>query len=65
MWLSEFLGNKLFINMERSEILSFLTKLKKSIAEDPKQKLIGSYNIRQLIIVSLNGYLILLNKIIN
>ena len=38
--------------MERSEILSFLTKLKKPISEDPKQIWIGSYNIRQLNIVS-------------
>ena len=38
--------------MERSEILSFLTKLKKPVSEDPKRTWIGSYNIRQLIIVS-------------
>ncbi len=52
VWLSGFLGNKPFIDMERSDILSFLTKLKKPISEDPKQTWIGSYNIRQLIIVS-------------
>ena len=38
--------------MDREDILSFLTKLKKPISEDPKQTWIGSYNIRQLIIVS-------------
>ena len=52
VWLSEHLGNKLFKEMDREDILSFLTKLKKPISEDPKQTWIGSYNIRQLILVS-------------
>jgi hypothetical protein len=52
VWLSEFLGDKHFKDMEREDILSFLTKLKKPISDDSKQTWIGSYNIRQLIIVS-------------
>jgi hypothetical protein len=52
VWLSEFLSDKHFKYMDREDILSFLTKLKKPISEDPKQTWIGSYNIRQLIIVS-------------
>jgi integrase len=52
VWLSEFLQDKYFKDMEREDILSFLLKLKKPISEDPKQTWIGSYNIRQLIIVS-------------
>lgn len=52
VWLSEFLSDKHFKYMDREDILSFLTKLKKPISDDPKQTWIGSYNIRQLIIVS-------------
>lgn len=35
--LSEFLGDKPFKDVEREDILSFLTKQKKSISNDPKQ----------------------------
>ena len=52
VWLSEFLEDKPFKDIQREDILSFLTKLKKPISDDPKQTWIGSYNIRQLIIVS-------------
>jgi len=52
VWLSEFLADKHFKDMEREDILSFLTKLKKPVLDDPKQTWIGLYNIRQMIIVS-------------
>ena len=50
--------------MDREDVLSFLTKLKKTISEDPAQTRIGSYNIRKLTIIScLNGSRIQMNLI--
>ena len=53
VWLSNhFQDKKLFKDMTKSDILSYLYKLRKPISEDARQSWIGSYNIRQLIIVS-------------
>ena len=38
--------------MVKNDIISYLHKLRKPITEDPTQSWIGTYNIRQLIIVS-------------
>ena len=53
VWLANhFHDEKKFIDMTKHDIVSYLHRLRKPISEDPKQNWIGSYNIRQLIIVS-------------
>lgn len=53
IWLSNhFHSSKSYTKMNKDEILSYLHSLRKPVSEDPKQKWIGSYNIRQLIFYS-------------
>jgi hypothetical protein len=44
--LSEFIDNKLFNEMTRDDIISFLDSIKKDDSEDIMHKWIGSYNLR-------------------
>ena len=51
VWLSNFFNDKLsFRKMKKQDILSYLNSLRKSILEDEKQKWIGTYNVRQIIL---------------
>lgn len=49
IWLSNFV-NKPFVQIEKQDILDYLTSLKKSPSVDPAHKWIGSYNGRQMIL---------------
>ena len=66
VWLSNhFQDQKSFKDMPKEDILEFLNKLRKSSAEDPTHKWIGSYNGRQMILTnSLDGYIIRMNQIL-
>ena len=51
VWLSNhFQDQKSFEDMTKYDILDFLNKLRKSLAEDPTHKWIGSYNGRQIVL---------------
>jgi integrase/recombinase XerD len=43
--LARFLGDKPFSNMNRENVLAYLNSFRKSDAEDPMHKWIGTYNI--------------------
>lgn len=49
--LSYFHKNKLFTNITRDEIISFLNDYRKTDASDPLHKWIGTYNIARLILM--------------
>lgn len=51
VWLSNFVGTKLFKEMEKRDIISYLNSLRKSTVEDPSNKWIGTYNGRQIILL--------------
>jgi hypothetical protein len=48
--LSECLSNKLFSDMTRDDIISFLDSLRKDESEDVMHKWIGSYNLRLMLL---------------
>ncbi len=50
IWLSTFLGGKLFHHATKQDILSYLDSLRRPLSEDPSRKWIGSYNSRQMIL---------------
>jgi hypothetical protein len=50
IWLSAFLGGKLFPHATKQDILSYLDSLRKPQWEDSSRKWIGSYNSRQMIL---------------
>jgi site-specific recombinase XerD len=50
-WLSNFYKNKISLKqMTKQDILDYLNNLRRTIAEDPTQRWIGSYNGRQIIL---------------
>lgn len=50
IWLSAFLGGKLFRHATKQDILSYLDSLRRPLSEDTNRKWIGSYNFRQMIL---------------
>jgi hypothetical protein len=50
IWLSTFLQHLPFCEMTKQQILSYLDSLRRPLAEDPRQRWIGSYNSRQMIL---------------
>jgi integrase len=50
IWLSAFLGGKLFRDATKQDILLYLDSLRRPISEDTNRKWIGSYNSRQMIL---------------
>lgn len=49
-WLATFLKHKSFKQMTKQDVLAFLNSLRKSEAEDPTHKWIGTYNNRQMVL---------------
>ena len=49
--LSQFHKDKLFVDMRREEIISFLNSYRKTDALDPLHKWVGTYNIARLILM--------------
>jgi hypothetical protein len=49
--LSQFHKDKLFMNITREEIVSFLNSYRKTDTSDPLHKWIGTYNIARLILM--------------
>jgi hypothetical protein len=51
VWLSNYFNDRVsFKGLTKLNILEYLNSLRKSYEEDPRQKWIGSYNIRQMIL---------------
>jgi len=48
---SQFHKNKLFMNITRDEIISFLNSYRETDTSDPLHKWIGTYNIVRLILM--------------
>jgi integrase len=51
VWLSRFHQNKSFMDMTKTDIISYLNSSRKAISDDPSQKWIGTYNGRQMILL--------------
>ena len=51
IWLSQFHDNKPFKTMDKNDILSYLNQSRKCIQDNLSHKWIGSYNIKQMILL--------------
>jgi integrase len=50
VWLSRFHSIKNFKEMNKQDIVNYLNSLRKPISQDPMQRWIGTYNVRQMIL---------------
>jgi hypothetical protein len=51
VWLSNYHNRKTFTEMDKNDILSYLNSSRKPLFDDPRQRWIGSYNGRQMILL--------------